>query len=83
MADYRKNVASHLANIDAWLKASRDALNAGKDFPVQPKLADTPNPDFGSAFGYAEGLVPYASKACFGIRVNPMATMTCRSICPS
>ena len=63
IAEYRKNLASHLANMDAWLKASRDAMTTGKDFPVQPKLIDTPNPDFGSVYGYAERLVPYAFKS--------------------
>ena len=28
IAEYRKNLASHLANTDAWLKASRDAMTS-------------------------------------------------------
>ena len=63
IAEYRTNLASHLANTDAWLKASRDAMANGKDFPVQPKLLDTPNPNFGGVYGYPERLVPYAFKS--------------------
>lgn len=63
MTEYRKNLASHIANTDAWLKESRDAMTTGKDFPVKPKLTEIPNPDFGGLYGYAERLVHYAFRS--------------------
>ncbi len=63
MTEYRKTMAGHLADIDTWLSAARDALPAGRDFPALPKPPDNNNPNYGGLFGYTERLIPFAFRS--------------------
>jgi len=63
MAEYRKTVARHLADMDTWLTAARVAIATGKDFPSQPKPLDSQNPNYGGLYGYTERLIPFAIRS--------------------
>ena len=63
MAEYRKAVASQLADMDTWLTAARDAIARGKDFAAQPKPPDSQNPNYGGLYGYTQQLIPLAIKS--------------------
>ena len=63
MATYRKAVASHLADMDAWLASARDAIATGKDFAAQPKPPENNNPNYGGLYGCTERLIPFAIRS--------------------
>jgi len=64
MSEYRKGVAIHLTEMDAWIKMGWAAIDSNKEFAALPVPPALPNSNYGSLYtGYTLPLVPFAFKS--------------------
>jgi len=64
LTEYRKSLAAHLSEMDAWLKAGHAAIDTNKDFSALPVAPPLPNSNYSSLYTASTlPLVPFAFKS--------------------